>query len=454
MMKQIRLVTFLVGILTLLTGYSQNGGAWNNWYFGSQASLNFNNGIPTATTGSAMIADEGCVSYSDENGNLLFYSNGGNDGVGVYSGAVWNRNHQVMPNGNLPDMIGCSNSVQSALVIPRNGFPSQYYLYTIGCGPMMPIGLKESIIDMSLDNGLGDLVQIGTQVAPATAYAEGITGTRHANGTDYWIVVHHFSASEFYVFPHTAAGIGSATTYTLGSTPVNAGQLKISANGAKLAFGTEVFDFNNATGEISNPQSIGRNAYSRSFSPSGRFLYISGTFTGGNFFQYDMQAANIAASEVVLTQNNYSMGNMQLGPDGKIYIGYGSHLSLCVINSPESAGTACNFVEDQIPLMNNNCRHSIPNYMDSYYLEHRAASLAEKMVEFELYPNPATQSVTIHTPEQADEISISTITGQLVHTYQAAETITTLDLSSYKSGIYFVTVLLDGNRSVRQLVVN
>ncbi|TXI67741.1 MAG: hypothetical protein E6Q46_02540 [Flavobacterium sp.] len=65
-------------------------GEANIWYFGNKAGISFNSGVPVPLLDGQMQADEGCATLSDANGNLLFYTNGI---------TVWNRNHQIMPNG-------------------------------------------------------------------------------------------------------------------------------------------------------------------------------------------------------------------------------------------------------------------------------------------------------------------------------------------------------------------
>ena len=48
----------------------------NIWYFGDKAGLDFNSGSPVVLTDSEMTTNEGCATISDNNGNLLFYTNG------------------------------------------------------------------------------------------------------------------------------------------------------------------------------------------------------------------------------------------------------------------------------------------------------------------------------------------------------------------------------------------
>lgn len=60
----------------------------------------------------------GCASVSDDNGNLLFYTNGK---------TVWNKNHQIMQNG--ADLFGEIEGVQSAIIIPKPNDTSIYYIF-------------------------------------------------------------------------------------------------------------------------------------------------------------------------------------------------------------------------------------------------------------------------------------------------------------------------------------
>lgn len=76
----------------LLLSFSGMAQKQNNiWLFGDRAGLDFNFSPPKPITGS-MIALEGCASIANENGELLFYTNGI---------SVWDRNHQLMPNGGI-----------------------------------------------------------------------------------------------------------------------------------------------------------------------------------------------------------------------------------------------------------------------------------------------------------------------------------------------------------------
>src|SRR5687768_1932810 len=99
-MKKIIYTFCLIACLPLFS-FSQKEA--NIWFFGTNAGLDFNSGSPVAITGGMINTHEGCASVCDANGDLLFYS----DGI-----TVWNKNHQVMPNGS--GLSGDYSSTQSA----------------------------------------------------------------------------------------------------------------------------------------------------------------------------------------------------------------------------------------------------------------------------------------------------------------------------------------------------
>ena len=67
---------FYLLFLNFLASYSQQQAA--NWYFGDNAGIQFDTsaGALTALTDGQLNTDEGCTSISDQDGNLLFYTDG------------------------------------------------------------------------------------------------------------------------------------------------------------------------------------------------------------------------------------------------------------------------------------------------------------------------------------------------------------------------------------------
>ena len=103
----------------LFTSFVYSKGEANIWYFGQNAGLDFNSGVPVALTNGQLVTDEGCATISNSSGQLLFYT----DGVTVY-----NKNHTVMVNGT--GLLGHSSSMQSATIVPKPGSSNLFYIFT------------------------------------------------------------------------------------------------------------------------------------------------------------------------------------------------------------------------------------------------------------------------------------------------------------------------------------
>jgi hypothetical protein len=107
----------------------------------------------------------------------------------------------------------------------------------------------------------------------------------------------------------------------------------------------ELFDFNNLTGEVSNPVMwnfiYGGQVYGLEFSPNGKFLYAANV---DKIIQYDLTqttAQGIQNSAFELS-SFAPHGSLQLGIDNKIYVN-SANFGLGIINCPNKQGNACNF---------------------------------------------------------------------------------------------------------------
>ena len=234
------------------------------WHFGERAGIDFNTSPPTNITTGQMIAQEGCSSISDNRGNLLFYSNGVR---------VWNRNHTIMPNGN--GLMGDLSATMSCLIVPKPGDTTQYYIFTLDelAGSA---GMRYSIVDMTLNGGLGDVSS--KNVPFRTNMTEKMVALRRCDG-NVWIISHQWNSKNFYADLLTPSGFSPTVTSSVGTTHsggaqgvVNAvGHMAISQQGDRLAIAMrdgnifEVFDFDEATGVVSNPITLNSSNYYRSY---------------------------------------------------------------------------------------------------------------------------------------------------------------------------------------------
>ncbi|HXS36033.1 MAG TPA: gliding motility-associated C-terminal domain-containing protein [Flavipsychrobacter sp.] len=325
------------------------------------------------------------VSYAsvcDPGGNMLFYTDGD---------SIWNKNNQVMPNGFIQSAT--SGSSQGLLIVPVLSNPNQYYLFSFE-GPLEYV-LSYTIIDLTLDHGLGDVVPGKRNIPLDSGLTDAIVATP-GNNCDIWLISHDVSDTLFKSYHITTDGLDTAVVQSrVGSFAGFYGFLftnfAVSPNRQKLAFAgwglngsnVSLLDFNAATGEITNPlvlDSFGfftSFAYGVCFSPDNSKLYttISDTnnydFPGGwsepcigHIWQYDVSlssASAIASSGIEIPQQYYYWwGTMispplRLGPDGKIYLPADDAYTppeaelndtipyIGCINYPNLSGSACNF---------------------------------------------------------------------------------------------------------------
>lgn len=68
-----------------------------------------------------------------------------------------------------------------------------------------------------------------------------------------------------------------------------------------------------------------------------------------------------------------------------------------------------------------------------------------------LYPNPSDNAITIevNSPVSNAELSITDILGKEISTQTVISSVSTLDISSFEKGVYFLTIT-DGTRRTTQ----
>ena len=339
----------------------------DKWYFGSTGDgLNFTDLCdPTILNDGAIDAWEGCLTVSDRmTGDLLFYTN---------SEYVWDRDHTIMPNGDI-QLTGVipQNTIAQVLSIPVPDEDSLYFIFTnhVQSEPST-YGIRLACLDMTLNNGYGDLLFKDSLIYPSQA-SEKITAIRHANGTDIWVVAHSHTGDAFLSHLVTTQGLqGPWVTSNVGKSYASLstdqiGEMKADPSGEKLAVTTyhkphiELFDFDRSTGIVSDPIVIPAMGgydpvppystslwYGVSFSPDGTKLYAARQNSinpNTAIIQMDVtsdDSALIAASKTTITTLNDCF-SLQLAPNGKIYTRrIGNYLG--VINYPDSSGTSCGF---------------------------------------------------------------------------------------------------------------
>ncbi len=331
-----------------------------NWIFGYGAWMTWNatqtidgmSGLPTPLAGAKISQWEGSLSMSDRDGNLMFYS----DGV-----SIWNKNHIVMPNGS--GMTGLSDAAQSGIVIPYPGQSNKFILFTIGQAGSN--NLAYSVVDMTLDNGLGDIVS-GQKNIPLTGQTsvlgENIATVKMSDGSGYWLIAAgRGEPSTINVWKVTSSGVAtscfasSTLPYSIADIDYanhSEAYLRFSPDGKYFALPTlvqnRIFfgEFNSQTGTFPIIKQItGYPCYGLDFNASGKLLY---TIEPYNKIIHCYKFADLLASSDPSSMAHYTMTHagtayswpLQLGPDGRLYSTIANTQNMLVIDNIDDYGNS------------------------------------------------------------------------------------------------------------------
>jgi len=389
-------IFFILSLTLCAQLWAQNQAA--NWYFGYGAGIKFDvaSGTVNSVNNGSLSTNEGSTSISDENGNLLFYTDGS---------IVYNRNHQIMQNGS--GLFGDSSSTQSALIVPKPDDVNIYYVFTVDNRlDGNDFGLNYSVVDITLAGGLGSVTNKNVNLLEFCS--EKISAViKDCVTKSIWVIT---LASEngglgpinsYHAFEVNNSGVSTTpVTSTFNNLNIfdKRGYLKLSPDGntmvsANVQSGLYLYDFDSATGIVSNQQQLYINsnsplAYGVEFSPNSELLYVH---SSNDFFdpdsqaeannpanhtstltQFNLLAPDIQASAYTVDDRALYRGGLQLGPNGKIYRALSATYSqglpyLGVINSPNNIGAACNYQHNAVSLAPNNSSQGLPPFIQSLF---------------------------------------------------------------------------------------
>ncbi len=378
--------TFLLAIAPI---YGQ--GETSNWYFGERAGIRFNNdGSITPLEDGRILTYEGCATISDPFGELLFYT----DGITVY-----NRIHGVMNNGR--GLYGDISSTQSGIIVPDPGNPDLYYIFTVDTTVFEndpDFGLNYSIVDMSLNNGLGEVIVKNVNLL--NDCSEKITAVlKDCSDQSIWLLT--LSSADgspglldtFHAFEISTTGVNPVSvksTFSGLDIQDPRGYLKLSPEGNKVACangisGLYLYDFDSSTGMLSNQEliaisGVNKVPYGVEFSPNGELLYVHASndqfgeeaVHSSTLYQYDLTAADISASEILLDKRADFRAALQLGANGKIYRTIASSYTsgspyLAAVNNPNERGLAADYEHFAVNLGSRNATQGLPPFVQSFF---------------------------------------------------------------------------------------
>jgi hypothetical protein len=460
------------------------------WAVGYNGLMDFNSGtLSLGNTNDSLFFDLCNASICDTSGHLIIITNDNKVYNALHDTMLnsydfndsWFKNAYGYPyNGyfGLPDP-------QGAIIIPFPGNDSLYYIFhetntdTFVSLPFYNFRLYYSIVNIKLDNGLGALTTKNIFMEDSLIAGQ-LTATKHGNGRDWWLMAKHDLTNIYYRWLITPSGILGPYSQAIG--PVwNVGAFQAAFNNQGTRYATvrppgkhvDLFNFDRCSGLLSNRIALtvqtsdsGIVTQGIAFSPDDRFLYVT---IGGALVQYDTQAANIPASELLIAEmdSDIIIYLMQLAPDGKIYIGTGGSVSnvMYEIDNPDGLGTACNFIR-HFPVFPTTLINVPPN-LPNYSLGPETGSPCDTLTsiknntvslkDLKIVPNPNNGNFSInYTLPQSTSgtLDIFNTLGEKVfeHELLSNKTSAEFNLSFLQQGVYFLNVKANGEGWTRKIV--
>lgn len=341
------------------------------------------------------------ASLSDQNGNLLLYTNGQ---------SILNGDHEIVE-----DTINYSQhwdnwtyvymgeviisglpSIQGAFILPMPDNKDSIFVFYQQWNTQILKGFK-LLYSTVVRNNLSDydVVSKDIELVKEEMSTGSLNAVRHANGRDWWILKGGKGTASFYKYLLSNRGLEYFGKQEIG-IDVRSGfdQMYFSPNGDRLAYMHHIsnmdygaylgiMDFDRATGELSNLAqehfidytfSLGLGV---SFSPNGKLLYATDS---DNMFQYDLESEDIISSKAIVAeydgfeyfspQDTFQVQGwptlfslMGLGPNGKIYGSSAANNTrvMHVINNPNVRGVGCDVAQHSV-IMPTKYSRTMPNF--------------------------------------------------------------------------------------------
>lgn len=321
------------------------------------------NGFNTSTWDNNF--QEGHSSICDRNGKLLFYT----DNQTIYNGA-----HQAVTS------ITSKSTSMMTLILPQPGNDSIYYFFYADAAYDYQIDhlahpLYYTTINSRGNNNNGAVIKRDQVLLNGSS--EKVTGVRHCNGKDWWVLGLRSEDEAFHAWKLTDTGLvinspvisysGILHNNALSSRYQNTGYLMPSHNGSIIADITngqnlpgylELHKFDPSTGIISSGIEIfNRNdsihLYAAQFSRDNSKLYLpvyEHLILNTTIFEFNVLQLDINKWDTSSIRNNLfrfrgpksNSASPIIGKNDKIYITtWGNTNKLHVINKPNKKGAAC-----------------------------------------------------------------------------------------------------------------
>jgi hypothetical protein len=373
-LKKMKSISFLLVLLFTATSsfaqtYETNPfyQATTNWVFGDSVWLHFSDTGIVENSLPIDILGEASSSFSDSDGNLLFY---------IQPESLFNST------GNkITQLEGGNSSRQGSLILPLKE-DSLFYIIVNSEGE------SNSSKDLSTYIYNSNSKSLGSKTIIHKNAVEGLTSINHQNNRSVIIASHDKNTDEFSFYILLSNKLICCPLKQNIGGQYSRGEFIVDRNGSHFKFNpvgdyfiaassendkagfdrSDLFCFNNETLKLRTNIILHENVIKGvSFSSDSKHLYLN----NNRLFQYDLtvyDSNQIVNSRVQLTPTwNNSLSYSQLGPNKKIYYANYDSSYLGIINAPNSSGLECNYAQKGLLLNNKTPNYGLPNFNASYF---------------------------------------------------------------------------------------
>lgn len=359
--------------------------AWSTYLFGQNniqnlffnsadniTRLDFSTTPPIATPTNIAGTFESIAHYEDDNGNLLFLVN---------ANGVYDKNNNLMPNSG---GISINTDATEINICPVPNNADQYYILYNGaaCSP-----LSYTLVDMSLNAGLGDVIAVNTPLDMG-GFGEGMEVVAIPNQNAYWYLTYECTVGiKRFLIDENGIQAGEIIYNNVFPTGYD-GRGEFDYHNGKLgiafAFTNKVLaaEFDPVTGNVCNAKVLEDNnfklsgpaadpsPYGLEFSPDGTKMYFSLWYleTAPFLYQYDFDTDTYTGYQPALDPSSLGTGHIELGSDGKLYIIQLNAMSILVIDNPNEAVPTFNTIPLQFPTTLGISDHIQSSVLDNFTL--------------------------------------------------------------------------------------
>ena len=425
---------------------------------------------------------DGTIAVANKEGPALWaFSNGCK---------MFNRNLELMMNGDsivagvLYKTQCKANSSSSpytngAVLIPWPGTKDSILLFNLNLEQIYddnglnvgPSLLHYSVIDMSLDEGYGSVIEKRLTAIDDKLGRNSVLAVRHSNGEDWWIVVPRSRSACYFSVPVTKEGVGTPVytcTEKLWGDFDLIGQATFSPDRNRYARiiaeeGLHIYQFDASTGQM--VWEFGLDfpgeplVYTGvAFSPSGRYIYATYDY---KIWQFDLEAPDVSASRVLVAERDPDFADpfhtrfysAVLAPDGRIYISpSGQYNYLQVILEPDCPGSSCQVMQNHIKIYGSG-RNSLPNlpfFRDwSGYNGCETSSTDQSDIlqnDYKIFPNPVSDYLQLSRSnlEPGATCNVFDMNGRLVMSRPLGEAYNvSMNMLQLPAGMYGIQLVDD-----------